>query len=116
VKNAGSSDGTVPEIDPIGPSLKSKDPQKFVDLIDEVIQNGSVPDGTPRLSMPSFGNTYAMSQQQISDVEAYVLQINGVQRAVISRPGVKPLTFLWITLIGLGVVVVASGVAIVQRR
>ena len=116
VKNAGSSDGTVPEINPIDPSLKSKDPQKFVGLIDEVIQNGSVPDGTPRLSMPSFGNTYAMSQQQISDVEAYVLQINGVQRAVISRPGLKPLTFLWITLIGLGVVVMASGVAMVQRR
>ena len=116
VKNPGSSDGTVPELHPIDPSLKSKDPQKFVDLIDELIQNGSVPDGTPRLSMPSFGNTYAMSQQQISDVEAYVLQLNGVQRAVVTQPGVKPLTFMWLTLAGLGVVVVAGGVAIVQRR
>jgi ubiquinol-cytochrome c reductase cytochrome b subunit len=116
VKNPGSSDGTVPEINPMDPEFKDKDPQKFVDNIDEVLQNGSVPDGTPRLSMPSFGNTYAMSQPQIADVEAYVLQINGVQRAVITRPGVKPLTFLWFTLIGMGIVVVAGGVAIIQRR
>jgi hypothetical protein len=114
--NPGSDDGTVPDIDPIDPSLKSKDPQTFVDLIDPLLQDGSVPDGkAPKLKMPSFGNTYALSQPEIADIEAYTLRINGVQRAVIASPVVAPIPYLWWTLGGLAIVLVGTGLALTRR-
>jgi hypothetical protein len=64
--------------------------------------------------MPSFGNTYALTQPQIADLEAYVMQLNGVDRAAIVAPGVAPKSYAEVSFILLGMVVVASGVAIVS--
>jgi ubiquinol-cytochrome c reductase cytochrome b subunit len=136
VDNPGSVDASVPAIDPIDPEIKGKTAQAFVDGLDGFLQNGSVPDATPtvvpagdtsaapapdtvaiidtpRLKMPSFGNTYALSQPQIADLEAYVMQLNGVDRAAIVKAGVAPLTYFWVSVVLLGLVVIASGVAIV---
>jgi hypothetical protein len=74
----------------------------------------STPNASPRLKMPSFGNTNALTQPQIADLEAYVMQLNGVDRAAIVRPGVEPKTYFWISLVALGLVVVGSGAAIVD--
>ena len=125
VVNPQSADGTVPALNPIDPEISGKkkpyDVQFFVNNIDSDIQNGSVPDpdkdgNDPKYKMPSFGNTYALSQQQISDVEAYVLAINDTQRAVITNPGVDPKTYAWWTLGGFVIVAIASGVALVAGR
>ena len=62
--------------------------------------------------MPSFGNTYALTQPQIADLEAYVMQLNGEDRAAIVKAGVAPKTYAWVSFVLLGVFVVASGVAI----
>lgn len=118
VKN-DSADGTVPPLNPMDPSIASKDPQTFVDNMEPFLQNGSIPSPEttggpdPKLKMPSFGNTYALTQAQIADVEAYVMQLNGVKRAVISNPGVAPKKYAWWTLGGFAIVAVMSGIALV---
>jgi ubiquinol-cytochrome c reductase cytochrome b subunit len=121
VENPGSADGEVPPLNPIDPEVKGKTVQAFVDGLDGYLQNGSVPGSpdasptaVPRLKMPSFGNTYALTQPQIADLEAYVMQLNGVDRAAIVAPGVAPKSYAEVSFILLGMVVVASGVAIVS--
>jgi hypothetical protein len=64
--------------------------------------------------MPSFGNTYALTQPQIADLEAYIMRLNGVNRAVVVNAGVAPKTYAWASFLLLGIVVVASGTAIVS--
>lgn len=120
VANPGSLDGEVPSLNPIDPEITGKNPAEFVAGLDGYLQNGSVPEpatstanANPRLKMPSFGNTLALTQPQIADVEAYVMQLNGVDRAAIVHPGVAPKTYFWISLFGLAIVVLASGAAIV---
>jgi ubiquinol-cytochrome c reductase cytochrome b subunit len=125
VDNPNSVDGTVPELNPIDPAISGADKsghvadvQKFVDGLDEYLQNGSTPDATPttstpKLKMPSFGNTYALTQEQIANVEAYVMQLNGVQRVVIAYPGIDPKTYFWWVLGGFAVVAVVSGAALI---
>lgn len=117
VTNPNSADGTVPELNPIDPEIKSKDPQTFVNNVDVYLQNGSIPEAKPanadpKLKMPSFGNTYALTQQQIADVEAYVLSINGVQRAMITNPGIEPKPYAYATFVGFAIVAILVGVAI----
>ncbi len=117
VPNPGSKDGSVPALNPIDPAIKSKDPQKFVDNMEPWLQLGVVPDPAkpgeePKLKMPSFGLTYALTQQQIADVEAYVTQINGVPRAAITKPGIPPRTFWWATFVGFVIIAVVGGAAI----
>lgn len=81
VKNPGSDDGTVPPLKPIDPDLASKIPSAFAAKIDPFIQHGSIPDGpNPALFMPNWGDSRALSQQEIADVEAYVMRLNGVRR------------------------------------
>ncbi len=81
VKNPGSDDGTVPPLNPIDPALASKTPSAFAANIDRYIQHGSIPDGPkPALFMPNWGDSRALSQQEIADVEAYVMRLNGVRR------------------------------------
>ncbi len=127
VPNPGSADGTIPEINPMDPELtgaekgKPIDVQKFVDGVDAFLQNGSVPESDPetadpKYKMPSFGNTNAMTQPQIANVEAYVLQINGVDRGRIVRPGVEPKLYFWWTLGGYVLVLIASGAALMRAR
>lgn len=77
VENPGSTDGTVPVLNPIDPEIKNADPKIFALNLDIYIQNGSVPEGTtPKLSMTDFGLTNFLTQQQIADVIAYVISLN----------------------------------------
>ena len=81
VKNPGSDDGTVPPLNPIDPALAGKTPSVFAANIDRYIQHGSIPDGPkPELFMPDWGDSRALSQQEIADVEAYVMRLNGVRK------------------------------------
>ena len=81
VKNSGSDDGTVPPLNPIDPALASKTPSSFAANIDRILQHGSIPDGPkPELFMPNWGDSQALSQQEISDVEAYVMRLNRVRK------------------------------------
>ena len=124
IDNPNSVDGTVPAINPMDPEIsgadksgKVPDIQKFIDNMDVYLQDGSSPDATPdgadpKYKMPSFGNTFAMSQPQIADVEAYVVQLNGAQRAVVARPGVAPIVYAWWTLGGFLLVAVVGGAAL----
>jgi ubiquinol-cytochrome c reductase cytochrome b subunit len=94
VPNPGSQDGTVPSLNPIDRDLFDKDPVGFIRKIDPFLQNGSTPEGpNPALRMPAFGKTLALSQEQISNLEAYILRLNGVERAEIFHPGIRPLWF-----------------------
>jgi mono/diheme cytochrome c family protein len=77
VPNPGSSDGTVPPVNPIDPLLKDPDAKVFATNIDLFIQHGSVPEGiSPFRSMPGWGDKGALTQQQIADVIAYVISLN----------------------------------------
>ncbi len=100
VPNPGSTDGTVPPLNPIDPALFNKNAQVFVGNIDPYIQHGSIPEGpNPVLHMLSFGDSESLTQQMIANVEAYVLFLNGVDRAQITHPGVEPRTFFWLVVI-----------------
>jgi mono/diheme cytochrome c family protein len=81
VPNPGSSDGTVPSLNPIDPDLASKDPSVFAANIDRITQHGSIPDGSsPKLFMPDWGDSKKLSQHDIADLEAYIMHLNGVAR------------------------------------
>ena len=128
IENPNSVDGEVPAINPIDPEISGADKQghvpdvqKFIDGVDGYVQNGSSPDATPdgadpKYKMPSFGNTFAMSQAQVADVEAYVLELNGTQRVTISRPGVDPKTYAWWTLGGFVLVAFVGGAALMGGK
>ncbi len=105
VSNPGSSDGTVPPLNPIDPALLNKDARLFTENIDRYIQHGSIPDGpNPVLHMLDFGDTKSLTQQMIANVEAYVLHLNGVNRAQLVHPGIEPHTFFWLVVIVFGLV------------
>jgi mono/diheme cytochrome c family protein len=77
VDNPGSTDGSVPVLNPIDPTLKSPDPKTFTFNLDLFLQNGSTPEGSnPKLGMPAFGAKNLLTQQQIADVIAYVIKLN----------------------------------------
>ena len=124
IANPRSADGEVPSLNPIDPEIKGKAPvdvQSFIDAVDTYVQNGSVPESDPegadpKYKMPSFGNTYALSQPQIANAEAYVLQLNGVDNVRIEHPGVEPKTYAYWVFGGFLVVAVAGGVALAGDR
>jgi len=100
VPNPGSTDGTVPPLNPIDPALFNKNAQTFVNNIDPYIQHGSIPEGpNPVLRMLPFGDSQSLTQQMIANVEAYILRLNGVDRAQITHPGLEPRTFFWLVVI-----------------
>jgi mono/diheme cytochrome c family protein len=100
VPNPGSSDGTVPPLNPIDPDLHNKDAKIFVNNIDPYLQHGSIPEGPhPVLHMLPFGDDGSLTQQMIANVEAYVLHLNGVDRAQPVHPGIQPHTFFWLIVI-----------------
>jgi len=77
VPNPGSTDGTVPPLNPIDPTIASADYKTFATNVDLFVQHGSEPEGpNPAFSMPAWGDTNALSQQQIADVIAYVISLN----------------------------------------
>lgn len=118
VPNPGSADGTVPALDPIDRELFDRDPGIFVSKIDPYLQHGSRPEGPkPARSMPGFGDSFALTQAQISHLEAYVLDLNGVGREKIERPGLRPGVFFLIVaaaFVGLGILTAAAW--ILRRR
>ena len=69
--------------------------------IDQFIQHG-LPNAEGGPNMPNFGDSHALTQAQIADLEAYVLSLNGIDRTEIMNPGVEPKEFfymlLWITV------------------
>jgi ubiquinol-cytochrome c reductase cytochrome b subunit len=100
VPNPGSTDGTVPSLNPIDPELFNKNAQIFTNNIDRFIQHGSRPEGpNPALTMLPFGNSESLTQQMIANVEAYILHLNGVDRAQPLRPGIEPRSFFWLVVI-----------------
>ncbi len=82
IANPGSDDGSVPGLNPIDPTIASQDPDTFAANVDLFMEHGSVPEGpAPLLMMPSFGESKLLSDQEISDLIAYVMEINGVHWA-----------------------------------
>ncbi len=103
IPNPGSDDGTVPPLNPIDREIYNNNPETFARNIDLYIQHGSVPAGPhPEKDMLAFGDDLLLTQEMISEVQAYILQLNGVDRAEIMHPGVKPSIFFLITLIAFG--------------
>jgi uncharacterized repeat protein (TIGR01451 family) len=82
IPNQGSDDGTVPPLNPIDPGFLEQargDPASLVRAIDRFIQHGSRPAGdNPERSMIPWGDRGLLSQDQIADAEAYVMQLNGL--------------------------------------
>lgn len=77
VPNPGSTDGTIPPLNPIDTSLKNSDYKTFATNIDLFIEHGSTPDGNnPSLQMKPFGDQKLLTSQQIADVIAYVISLN----------------------------------------
>ena len=110
VPNPGSADGTVPPLHPIDPELLNKDARTFVNSIDPYLQHGSIPDGqNPTVHMLPFGDDGSLTQQMIANVEAYVLHLNGVDRAQLVHPGIQPHTFFWLMVAVFGVLGLVSG-------
>ena len=71
VVNAGSDDGTIPELAPIDMDFKD------ATAMDVVIEHGSKPAGVDTAKkMPAFGDDGTLKPQQIADVIAYVLSLN----------------------------------------
>jgi mono/diheme cytochrome c family protein len=71
VPNAGSTDGTIPELQPIDEGFSS------TASMDKVIEHGAAPEGdSPEKKMPAFGDEKSLTPQQIADVIAYVQSIN----------------------------------------
>jgi mono/diheme cytochrome c family protein len=80
--NPGSTDGTVPPLNPIDPLLTNPDPVVFTTNIDLFVEHGSIPEGPgPTFSMPAWGDKQLLKPQQIADVIAYVKSLNPVASA-----------------------------------
>jgi len=109
VLNPGSADGRVPRLNPIDPKLSNPEPSAFASGIDRIIQHGSVPQGPrPAIQMPAYGDDKSLTQPQIAAVEAYVLSLNGVDRAKILSPGMLPSRFFLLTAIAVGATVAVA--------
>ena len=77
IANPGSTDGTVPPLNPIDEALVDKDLKVFAQNIDLFIEHGSTPDGpNPQLTMPAWGDDKTLTPQQIADVIAYIISLN----------------------------------------
>jgi ubiquinol-cytochrome c reductase cytochrome b subunit len=99
IPNPGSDDGFVPALNPVDKDIFSRNPKDFADNLDRFIQHGSTPEGPgPGLKMPAFGDNNALTQQQISNIEAYILRLNGLDRAELIDPGMSPVSFFFIVV------------------
>jgi mono/diheme cytochrome c family protein len=75
VPNAGSTDGTIPELKPIDEGFSS------VASMDKVIEHGALPEGdSVEKKMPAFGDDGTMKPQEIANVIAYVRSINNLKK------------------------------------
>jgi ubiquinol-cytochrome c reductase cytochrome b subunit len=97
VPNPGSHDEVVPALSPVDTLLFNTDPRFFARNIDIYIQHGAVPEGTaPALKMLPFGDSNALTQEEIANIEAYILSLNKVDRAALIDPGMQPLSFFYL--------------------
>jgi len=85
VPNPGSSDGSVPTLNPIDPGFiadSGGDPAAFAKDIDLFVQHGSRPaspgGSNPNVSMIGWGDQKLKTQQELADMEAYVMELNGI--------------------------------------
>ncbi len=77
--NPGTTDTTVPGLNPIDPTLVNSDYKIFAFNLDLFLEHGSVPEGfEPTRNMPAWGDSGALTPQQIADVIAYVISLNKV--------------------------------------
>jgi len=77
VTNPGSSDGTIPALNPIDSTLVDKDLKVFAYNLDLFLEHGSTPGGdNPKQKMPAWGDEKKLTDQQIADVIAYVMSLN----------------------------------------
>ena len=75
--NPGTVDGTVPTLNPIDETMVSSNYETFVTNIDLFVEHGSTPAGTvPNLYMPAWGDSGALTPQEIADVIAYIIGLN----------------------------------------
>lgn len=75
--NPGTTDGTVPPLNPIDPTLVNADYKTFATNLDLFLEHGSVPEGPePVRNMPAWGDRGALTPQEIADVIAYVVSLN----------------------------------------
>jgi ubiquinol-cytochrome c reductase cytochrome b subunit len=110
VPNPGSDDGFVPALNPIDQDLINKDPQTFAINIDTFIQHGSVPSGpNPQFHMLAFGDDHTLTQQQIANLEAYIMHLNVVNRAQLINPGMNPVRFFIIVVPAVIVILLLLG-------
>jgi ubiquinol-cytochrome c reductase cytochrome b subunit len=99
VPNPGSDDGVVPPLSPIDRALYNADPKIFAQTIDKIIQHGSMPSGPhPALHMPAWGDTRSLTQQEIANLEAYIMALNGVDRGKLLNPGMEPFDFFLLVI------------------
>ena len=99
IPNPGSAGGEIPPLNPIDRRFYSSDPQTFATNVDRVLQYGSIPKGPmPEKQMLVFGETNSLTQEEIADLEAYILERNGVDRAQMSHPGIPPKIFFYLTM------------------
>ena len=97
--------------------LADADPRVFAENIDRFIQHGSTPTGpAPSLSMQAFGDSHTLTQEEIANIEAYVLSLNGVDRASLEHPGMKPEAFLLLLIVVLALVGVGMGGVWLRHR
>jgi quinol-cytochrome oxidoreductase complex cytochrome b subunit len=113
VPNPGAKGGKVPSLNPISKELYSNDAATFARQIDVYLQHGAVPEGQPALKMPAFGDSHTLSQQEIAEVEAYLLSLNGVDRAQLVHPGMQPVHFF---LLVVALFILGGVGAVVFRR
>ncbi len=77
VLNPGSDDGTIPPVNPIDSTLVSPDYKTFFYNIDLFLQNGSTAEGpNAAFQMPAWGADGGLTQQEIADVTAYIINLN----------------------------------------
>jgi mono/diheme cytochrome c family protein len=77
IPNPGSTDGTVPPLNPIDPTLYSQDYKTYATNIDLFIEHGSIAEGEhAAISMPAVGDEKRLTPQQIADVIAYIINLN----------------------------------------
>ncbi len=77
ISNPGSTDGTVPTLNPLDATLISTDSKVYATNLDLFLQHGSTPAGDkPAKQMAPWGDSGTLTQQQIADVIAYVMSLN----------------------------------------
>jgi mono/diheme cytochrome c family protein len=77
IANPGSTDGTVPSLNPIDEGLIDKDLKVYAQNLDLFLEHGSTPEGdNPVKKMTAFGDNKELTPQQIADVIAYVISLN----------------------------------------